>query len=343
MGVDVDKVERRMDKHKADKERKGGSYFGVPPDKSRFPYFCPPHPNMNGLPWSERMVHKRELPKDTKAAYDITCQRDNYDQDVNKCPDCIIMQSERDKKKVKGDEHDERAGQYAPRRKPISQVMDFTPLFNKRGEPVKKLRKCFLQHGEYDKCESCFLKEQCKRGVQRYNMPVGVWEELGDHIVEEGDVTDPKAALCIRVKRTGSGKNTTRYRTKIAKETIKIPAEVVARMNEKIVDLTTIDPKPEGTMKELKKIYADFHALADVGDEEDGDSLPKCFQKYDEKKKKKRGCKKCKVREECIDAEDDDDDEPVRKPKPKKKSNASKLDKVRSNLKKKSKKGKNDR
>lgn len=342
MAVDVDKVERRMVKHKTDKDRKGGSaYFGIKPDTSKFSYFCPPHANMNGLPWDERMVHKRELPKDVKAAYDLTCQRDNYDQDPNKCPDCKIMVKERGLKKVKGDKHDERAGEYAPRRKPISQVMDVDCMFNKRGELIKKMKKCFLQFGEHDKCETCFMKESCQRGVQRYNMQVGVWEELGDHIVEEGDVTDPKEALAIRIKRTGSTKTTTRYRTKIAKETFKIPSEVVARMNEKLVDLSTVEPKPQGSMKELEKIYADFHEMADIGNEEDsGDSLPKCFQKYDEKKKKKRKCKNCKVREECVDQDDDDDDDDEPKRKPRKKG---KLDKVRSNLKKKSKKGKNDR
>ena len=111
--------------------------------RRRFIYMCEPHENMNEMPFVEFMYHNRELPKDVKGAnFSTRCQRDSYDdKDFSKCWPCGRMLHFRKKRKEKDDEFDKKAGQYAPKRKPISQVIDITPCFNKRGEFKRQIPK----------------------------------------------------------------------------------------------------------------------------------------------------------------------------------------------------------
>ena len=349
MAVDLSKVKNRATKNQTDKENRGkGSnpYVKLKDGETRYFYWLPPHKNMGGLPWVERLVHKRETPQGSKIPFKIRCQRDNKEQDQSKCYACALAKDARALVKAKGDEHDQDAQRYSARRDIVSQVYDVSALYDDSGRLVKKMKKCFLKHGTKEECPSCYLKESCEKGAYDYYMPVGIWDELLDHINEEGDVTDPKNALGIRVKRKGSGRTNTEYKSKIAKDHFEFSDGAIERMNKKLKDLTNIDSKPTGTSKELKKIYTDFFEMNDLDsdgaaksdDDDDKDTgLPKCFGKYNEDKTEKRGCDDCDVRKECKKDDDDDDvDEKVeRRPKS--------LDKLRESLKKDAKQGRHNR
>jgi len=355
MAVNLDKVREKASTYRDSRDGKSkfSKNYGVKPDSIAFTYFCPPvDPGMDGLPWSERMVHKRDLTKEvmsTGIEFSIGCQRDTREDKIVKCHGCIRYKKERDQVKVEGDPHDKKAGQFSPKTNRIAQVCDFSPLFSSEGELKRKLKKCFLKHGneKYD-CDSCYLNEQCKAGVQKYYMPVSVWEALVEAMEDEGDVTNPEKALCIRIKRRGSGKKNTRYKGKAVKDALEIPEKVMLRIKKKMIDLSIVDPKPTGSKEELKKLYDAFLDQTDVdGEEEESDNdAPDCLGEYDADKAKKRHCKKCDYKGKCIEedkSEDDDDedednesiDEDTRRPK--------KFDKLRDKLKEGSKKGKHNK
>jgi hypothetical protein len=353
MAVDLDKVRKHIKKRKEQKERRGkgkSNNVTLKDGKGRYFGFCPPHKNMGGLPWVLRMTHNRELPEEfkRKKPFSKRCLRDDPDEDISGCPACVRRNKYRDKRKKEKDKWDKLAGKWSPRRAPLTQIMDFTPLYGKDGRLRKgrKVKKCFLDFdADRDECDGCYLAKCCKKGVQRFYTPVDVWDDFSVNLDEEGNITDPNNLLPIRVLRTGTGRYNTDYSTKIAKDTLKLPKAVVKRMLEKMEDLTKVDPKPEGSRKEILKEYEDFFNFVDLEDDEDEeDELPDCFKDYEKKKAKKRKCSKCPVYDSCTSDEDEDDDDlddlddDEEEESPKKN-----LKKLRKKLKKGSKKGKHTR
>ena len=331
MAVDTKKVAERFSDYENRKSGSSSNFIieGKKKGKKRhFVIMLPPHENMNEIPFVEFMFHNREVPKDVKGAnFSTRCQRDSYDdKDFGKCWPCGRMLHFRKKRIEKDDEFDKKAGQYAPRRKPISQVIDVTPCFDKRGELKRDLKKCFGKYGKMDDCDDCRFEDVCKRFVQKWYMPVKAWEQFNDHFMDEGDITDLNNAIPIRVSRSGIGQFDTKYDTKaFAKSAIKVPKSVQKRIMKMLLDLTAEDPKPKGDREELKQYYKDFYNLADitVGDDDDDDDDDDDGKKKEKKSKDKKNKKKDKDK--------------------KNKKKDKKNDKLRKDMRRKARKGKLDR
>jgi len=339
MAVNMKKVNQTYDDYE---NRKSGfsSNFTIEGSrkgkKRRFILMLPPHENMDEMPFVEIMTHNRELPKDVKGAnFSTRCQRDSYDdKDFSKCWPCGRMLHFRKKRKEKDDEYDQKAGQYSPRRKPISQVIDITPCFNKRGELKRELKKCFGKHGKMDDCDDCRFSDVCEKFIMKWYMPIKAWEQFNDHFMDEGDITDLNHAIPIRVTRTGADQYTTKYDTKaFAKSAMKLPKGIQKRIMKRLLDLTAEDPKPTGTKDEIKQFYKDFYNLADitVGDDDDDDDDDDGGKK-EKKSKKSKDKKKSKEK-----------DKKKSKGSDKKKKKKDKDDKLRKDMRRKARKGKLDR
>lgn len=251
MAVNVNKMAKKYDDYK-NRRTSFGSTFSVEANKSRYILMAPPHENMDELPYVENLYHNRDIPKDVKGAmFSIRCQRDNYDDiDFDKCYACKKMLTYRKKRKSKDDEWDKKAGEYSPRRKPVSQLIDVTPCMNKRGEVKRELKKCFGKHGKMDDCDDCFLTEVCEKFVQKWYMPIRAWEQFNDHFGDEGDLTDLNKAIPVRIKREGKGRYDTKYETKpFTKSAMKIPKGVQKRIMKALLDLTAEIQNQRGTGK----------------------------------------------------------------------------------------------
>ncbi|HEC72373.1 MAG: hypothetical protein ACTSW7_01320 [Candidatus Thorarchaeota archaeon] len=346
MAVNMKKVNERYDDYE---NRKSGfsSNFTIEGSKKgkkrRFILLLPPHENMDEMPFVEIMQHSRELPRDVKgASFSTRCQRDGYDdKDFGKCWPCGRMLNFRKKRKEKGDENDNKAGQFAPKRKPIAQVIDITPCFNKRGELKRDLKKCFGKHGKMDDCDDCRFNDVCEKFVMKWYMPIKAWEQFNDHFMDEGDITDMDHAIPIRVTRSGVGQYDTKYETKaFAKSAMKIAKGIQKRLLKKLIDLTAEDPKPTGTKDEIKQFYKDFFNLADIAvgddddDDDDDDDGGGKKEKKSKKNKDKKKSKKKKDKEKKNESKGSDK---------KKKKKKDKDDKLRKDMRRKARKGKLDR
>jgi hypothetical protein len=210
------------------------------------------------------------------------------------------------------------------------------------------------------------MAASCEKGIQKYYMPSTVWEDFLQNLEDEGDITDPTNALPVRIIRKGAKLTNTKYTSKVVKDRMIIPDSVVERIYEKLADLTELDKKPSGTPDEINKEYEDFFNLADLEESEEVEEneKPDCYGKYDKLKQRKRGCGDCEFEGKCSSKSsknsktvsfDDDEDEPSsakdeeeidddlddedEEENPKIKN----LDKLRKDLKKKSRLGKNNR
>jgi len=362
MAVDISKVNKHLNKHRQEKEKRErgtSSSFSLKGKTEVVVYLCPPHENMQGLPWVANMYHGRELPEDFKSSkpFSKRCLRDNYEQEQNKCYACNKADKFRKKRIKKDDKYDREAKKYSARKRYITQLIDVSSLYDDSLKLVNKFKSCFLRFGEFDKCEGCHLAESCEKGMQKYYTPVTIWEDLLQHFKDEGDITEPTNSLPIRITRKGTTKLNTKYSTKPVKDRMIIPDSVISRISEKLIDLTTLDPKPVGSSEEIAKEYEDFFNLTDLTEDEE---MPDCYGKYEKVKSRKRGCDDCEYNEKCaesstskntksendedeikvdeieedIDLDEDDEDD---------KAEVKNLDKLRSSLKKKSRLGKLNR
>jgi len=271
--TDLAKLGKRAADHKAGRDRYDGpGNFSVEANSSRYIILCPPHENMRGYPFVENMYHSRELPQGANGSFNKRCLRDNYKDDIDKCDPCTKMSKYRKKRKEKGDEWDEKAKSYAPKLKPIGQVIDITCLMSNGGELKKKMKPCFGQHGEVDGCGECYMRETCESFIKKYYITIGVWEELLDHFEDEGDITDLNKAIPIRIKRKGAGRYDTKYKTKaFPKSAIEFPKKVAKRIERGLYDLSQLDLKPQGKPDEIKEEYRRFFALEDIDTKKDSD------------------------------------------------------------------------
>jgi hypothetical protein len=255
-GVNIDHMQDQED------AGGGGSNFKIPANSERIIYLCQPHENMGGIPFVKRLYHQRDLPDGSNAQFSVRCQRDDTRDDLSHCWACRRMAAARRKKLVENDAYDKLASKYSPRKKPIAQLIDITPLFDTKGQVqlVAGLKSCFLQYNQVEGCADCFLKDTCQRGVQRWYMPWKTYQAFtGTHFPFNGDIT--------------KGLTTTYTSQALPHAAMAFEAEVTARIQAAIQDLTPVDPKPTGTQEELDKIYRDFFELRDVAIESDGESI----------------------------------------------------------------------
>jgi len=272
-GVDLGKTGKKYADHQAAKDRTRSSTFSVKGGATAYIYLCPPHENMEGVPFVERLYHQRDIPKGKTGNFSLPCMRDSFDEDPAKCPGCRKMKGFRKKKQNDGDKWDTLARKHSPRRKPVSQVIDLTSILDADGQWPEgiAIKDCFLNHGQVDGCDDCELVTACTKGISRWYMPVRAWEQFGDHFTDFGDITNPGEACPVRVRRTGSGVRDTRYATSVVVNSkFEMPADVVDRLDEGIQDLTAIDPKPEEKTDELNARFQAFFDLTDLDDDGDG-------------------------------------------------------------------------
>jgi len=292
MAVDMDKMEAKYEEF----ESKFAGAFKIEPDSTKWALLMQPHENMNGVPFIINMYHQRQLPADVKGAFSIRCQRDSYEDQINisKCYGCRQMMKYRKKKQVKDDKWDKKAGQYAPQRKPISQIIDITACFNKDGKFKRDLKKCFGNYGKEEGCDDCRFADSCEKFIQKWYMPVKAWKQCRQHFKDYGDLTDMKAAIPIRIMRTGKGLKSQYETTAFKDYKMELSQQTRKLIKEKLIDLMKEDPKPTGEKEELDQQYRDFYNLVDLSEDDDKKKDSKSSNKKDKKEKKNKDKEKNK-------------------------------------------------
>ena len=283
------------------------------------------HPNMDGLPYAERGVHRNCGPE-SKSQFN--CRRMTLDDPAEKCPQC--EQNFADWSSSKQSRKD-----IANKRKRGSRfyygVIDLIALV--LDDEMPKVPKCFIDHpGEENTkaikkrgCNRCDFKDGCISDIMVMSCGTTIHEAIIGEFEDIGDITDPKAMYPIKFTKKQAKKgdpfSISYEKVKALKKPIVLPDEVIARIEEKLIDLTVVGvPK---SIEEIKAIMAGMD-LEDAPDDEDSD-LPECYGEYKDGKKK---CDKCASKEACeVDTEgeeEEEEEEDTKKKKPKKKAAAAK-------------------
>ncbi len=139
---------------------------------------------------------------------------------------------------------------------------------NKRGD---------VDFGEQNRLRSraffnAVRKEDIKKSdptlIKILGLSQGVFQEILEYVVDEDkDISDPHAAVCLMIKRTGKGFKT-RYKVKFGEET-DISHYVTAKMLEGLHDLDSIRAAQPASTKDLKKVIRGAADDDDDFDEED--------------------------------------------------------------------------
>lgn len=124
--------------------------------------------------------------------------------------------------------------------------------------------------------------------VQPFSPGYGVWSDITDIILNEGDICDPDAAVLIRLVRSGKGKNSTEYTVTAQSESIRKPVKLPSSVQDLLDEALN-----KGEAGDLyRRIAVDMHrtrksvedAMAgkkvktqDSSGDDDG-KPPKCFR-----------------------------------------------------------------
>ncbi len=240
-------------KKKANEERKAGkseaSYVKFPQGKKILWIIPPTSDAMNGYPTVDKFTHNNLGPEEKGWGQ---CVRTDMSKETrDQCEGCKYVNTLWDKaRKMKSEgkfkleeKYKKLAAKQGVKTKALCQVLDVTGVYNKAGEAVRKFPSCFgknykAEEQAYDKCETCPFQNSCKEGVQKWEMQFGASEKLTEKLGEdEVDVTDPAAAIPLKIVRKGEGAIHTRYTDEWMKP-IEIPPHVISFVEKHAVDLT---------------------------------------------------------------------------------------------------------
>jgi len=338
MGVDMDKVNKDYAEYKkrggAGGRRFAGRYV-TSPGSENATFICPPHENLNGLPYKAQGVHRSCGPEKKLT---LTCRRDTKAELLKKCPQCIevndLYSSKSDAKKKEG--KDKRRQQ-----KYLFGVLDMTAFVDAEGmfiKPKQDPKNCFGKYiGDKEKkgfktCKICSETKGgwggvCRVGVCSWAVGVTLYEAIVKAFKMHGDITDPKNGKIMSVEQEGEGGHQ-KYKV-TGWFDFKLPIPVRKWMTANIIDLNTVFPAKTKQEMEAAMKGVDLEENLDEAD------LPPCFGDADVFDKMRKVCKVCEALELCetqITEKSKSSKKPKKKEEDEKKVDLKKLD--RSELKK---------
>jgi hypothetical protein len=326
MSTDLDKLkgmineEKKNDEERKKRQERGDIGFYRPEVGKNCLYLCPAHENMDGIPYVKRGKHRNCGPE---GKTDFMCRRSTGKEPINDCPQCVEIKElygtgkERDKKKASRMRRSQRF---------YWNVINMRPLLELGDDEKVTIPDCFLDYpDEEDKktrkargCKRCDYIDACEEGVIVFSFGPKIKEQLFDELepfLKKGiDVTNPKGFYPLQFKRKGEEVLNTDYTGVKFGDKVKFPDEVVARINEGLIDLSELSI-PKG-VDEVKKLMSGV-PTEDADDENGEEDKPKCFGKYDDDEEK---CLKCDYSDPCeVETEgsgpsDNDDEEEKKKP-----------------------------
>ena len=272
-------------------------------------FLCPPHENMDEIPFVLRGKHRNCGPA---GKTDFMCaSMDGKKQE--KCIQCVEVKelyggTDADKKKASKMRRNQRF---------YWQIIDCSPLLDLEKGEKPNIPECLLDHPEeedtktYKKrgCKACDWEESCNGGIRAWSVGKKIQKPLLDDLedyIDDEDVTNPKECRPVQVTRTGKEAMNTEYSGIKFLKKFKFPPEVVARIYENLIDLSKVSiPKDEDQMRKLMTGIDTEDAEG-----EDNDETPECFGKYDDDDKE---CLKCDYCDPCeVDSQGDSKDESVK-------------------------------
>jgi len=179
MGVDVKKIkkkvtrQRRKNKEREERRKSYQSSWFQPEEGQNCIGICPPHENMEDLPYVERGVHRGCGPE---SKIQFNCRRNNEDTPISECPQCedvmALFSSKKETKVAKAKKRRRQQRYYFP-------VIDMHPLID---DPGTKIPATYLQYSEDKKlikarkCGKCDWIEGCKKGMMVMSCGTTIWD-----------------------------------------------------------------------------------------------------------------------------------------------------------------------
>jgi hypothetical protein len=260
-------------------------------------FLCPPHENMEGLPFVLRGKHRNCGPEGKTDFMCASCDGKN----LKACPQCVEVRElydtgrERDKKKASKIRRNQRF---------YWQVIDTSPILEVEKDEKIIIPDCLLDFpAEEDTkkrkergCKTCSWAESCEGGVRAWSIGKKIQEPILDELddlLDDEDVTNPKVGRPIFLRRKGEDATTTEYSGIKFMRPISFPKEVVDRIYGQLNDLSQVSiPKEPDKIRDLMTGVQ----TEDAEGATEGDDIPKCFGKYDEDEDE---CLKCDFCEPC--------------------------------------------
>lgn len=325
MGTDIKKLKGYIKNHKKEEkekeERKNRSsveFYQNHVGKNCL-YLCPPHENMEGIPFVMRGKHRNCGPE---GKTDFMCIS-NDGKKLKQCPQCMevkdLYDSSRDSSKKK-------AGKMKRNQRFYWQIIDMAPLLE---DDPAEMPDCFLDFPDEEDtktrkkrgCKACEWLDSCEGGIKGWSIGKKIQEPILDELedlIDDEDVTNPKECRPVILRRKGEEAMNTEYSGIKFSKPFSFPKEVIARIQENLIDLSEMSvPKDADQIKKL--MTGDTEEADDTDDGED--DVPKCFGKYDDDED---DCLKCDYSDPCeVEAEGentknsktrDDDDNPKEEP-----------------------------
>jgi hypothetical protein len=194
------------------------------------------------------------------------------------------------------------------------QIIDVSPILDLKKGEEPEIPDCLLDFpGEEETkkrksrgCKACDWAESCEGGIRAWSIGKKIQDPIIDELdelVDDEDVTNPKAGRPIMVRRKGEEAMNTEYSGIKFMDQIKFPKEVVERIYENLIDLTEVSiPRDPDKIRDLMTGVPTEDAT-----DTDDDDPPACFGKYDDDEKE---CLKCDFADPCeVEAKGDSSDE----------------------------------
>ena len=218
MTTNIKKLKSFIKNHKeeeAKKEEKKNSNINFYQNKvgKNVLFLCPPHENMEGLPFVLRGKHRNCGPEGKTDFMCMSCDGKN----LKACPQCVEVSElyntarERDKKRAQKMRRNQRF---------YWQIIDVSPILENEKSDKAEIPECFLdfpdesetQKSKSRGCKTCDWAESCKGGIRAWSIGKKIQEPLLDELdelLDDEDVTNPKAGKPIVFRRKGEDAMTT--------------------------------------------------------------------------------------------------------------------------------------
>jgi len=324
MATNINKLKSFISEHKEEaaerEERKNRSSIDFYQNKvgKNCLFLLPPHDNMDGLPFVMRGKHRNCGPEKKT---DFMCMS-NDGKNQKKCIQCNEV---RDLYNTKKEKDKKNAGKMRRNQRFYWQIIDVSPVLDiEKGDkldipeclldfPGEEAKKTYKKRG----CKACDWEESCEAGIRAWSIGKKIQEPILDELedlLDDEDVTNPKAGRPVVVRRKGEEAMNTEYSGVKFLKPIEFPKPVIDRIYEGLIDLSAVSVHKDA--EQMKKLMTGIDT--EDADESDSDEMPTCFGKYDDDEKdclKCDYCDPCEVEANGSDDPDPDEDEDEDKPK----------------------------
>ena len=133
------------------------------------------------------------------------------------------------------------------------------------------------------------MVKEAEQKVQPFSPGYGVWSDITDIILNEGDICDPDGAILIRLVRVGKGKNSTEYTVTAESNSIRNPVKLSSALQTALDEALVAGESGDlyrriaVDMHKTRKVVEDAMAgkkvkTSDSAADDDDGKPPKCFR-----------------------------------------------------------------